>query len=273
VGPPSPRRVSSDPRRGVPAVSDVDHSLVLGYHAVSQHWPSTLAISPARLREQLELLLRRGYRPATFSQTVLGDAQAKSLAVTFDDGFRSIFDLAFPLLAELGLPATVFVPTALVGGPLSWPGIERWEGTAHEHELQSMTWDQLRELSAAGWEVASHTRTHPKLTDLGADALLSELTESRETCEREMGKACPSLAYPYGAEDGRVRVAVRAAGYAAAGTLRPGPPDPLGFPRVGVYPIDDLWRFRIKVSPVVRRFRAVRLGQSLERWRTARRPS
>src|SRR5829696_4157501 len=66
------------------------HSLVLAYHAVSAHWPSSLAVSADRLREQLEMLVRHGYVGATFAEVVRGDVTAKTVAVTFDDGFRSV---------------------------------------------------------------------------------------------------------------------------------------------------------------------------------------
>ena len=56
------------------------------------------------------------------------------MAITFDDGYRSVLELALPILEELGVPATLFVPTDYIGSerPMSWPGIERWTGGQHE---------------------------------------------------------------------------------------------------------------------------------------------
>jgi len=155
------------------------HSLVLCYHAVSQDWPSPLAVSPERLREQLSSLVRRGYRGATFADVVRGTAPANSVVVTFDDGCRSVVELGLPILAELGLPGTVFVPTGFVGSqePMSWAGIEDWTGTPHEDELLCVGWDQLRGLLSEGWEVGSHTVSHPHLPGLEEEALAAELTE------------------------------------------------------------------------------------------------
>jgi peptidoglycan/xylan/chitin deacetylase (PgdA/CDA1 family) len=189
--------------------------------------------------------------------------------VTFDDGFRSVYDHARPILDQLGIPATVFVPTALMGqsSPMSWPGIDGWQGTPYEDQLRGMGWDELQQLRDAGWEIGSHGQTHPNLPQLGQQALGAELTGSRETLELELGEPCRTLAYPYGAHDARVRESVREAGYEAAATLRPGRPDPLRWPRVGVYPVDSLRRFRIKVLPSVRRLRATGLGQHIERAR------
>ena len=243
--------------------------LVLCYHAVSPDWDSTLAVTPQRLRRQLASLVRQGYRGATFAQIARGEADGKTVAVTFDDGFRSVLEHGLPVLADLGLPATIFVPTDFVGrsGPMSWSGIDHWVGGAHEEELECLSWDELRKLSKAGWEVGSHTRSHPHLPGLNDTALADELSGSREICERQIGDARVTLAYPYGDYDGRVEAAAARAGYAAAVTMDVGRARPLAWPRVGVYPIDTPWRFRLKTSRTVGRFRASRTGQFLERTR------
>jgi peptidoglycan/xylan/chitin deacetylase (PgdA/CDA1 family) len=244
--------------------------LVLCYHAVSPDWPADLSVTPEDLRSQLEHLVRRGYRGVTFAQVATGNNASKAVAVTFDDGYRSIYDLAFPILEDLGLPGTVFVPAAHVGQshPMSWPGIERWVGTPYEGELDCMSWDQLRELADHGWEVGSHTLSHPRLPELDDATLQRELTESREICADQMGKPCGTLAYPYGADDERVRVATRDAGYEAAAVLRLGEPSRFSWPRVGIYNLDGAVRFRFKVSPAVRRVRSTSVGRTLERGRT-----
>src|SRR5688572_14000053 len=85
--------------------------LVLGYHAVSRTWPAPLAVTPDALRQQLELLVRAGYRGATFHDAVTSPPEAKTLVVTFDDAYASVAELARPVLEALGLPGTVFVVT------------------------------------------------------------------------------------------------------------------------------------------------------------------
>lgn len=234
-------------------------ALVLCYHAMSERWPAALSVTPDALRSQLALLRRKGYRGVTFSDVALGRARGKVVAVTFDDAFSSVLAIGKPILDEAGMPATVFVPTGFVGGegPMAWPGTDRWLGGPHEGELRCMTWEDLRGLRDGGWEIGSHTRSHPFLTRLSDDRLVEELESSRADCERELG-LCESLAYPYGDHDERVVGAAHAAGYATACTL----PDSvhaarsLAWPRVGVYHADGGLRFRLKVSPAVRRLRA-----------------
>lgn len=231
--------------------------LVLCYHAVSRHWPSPLAVTPERLEEQISLLAARGYQARTFFDTLTASDDGRYVALTFDDAYRSVYELALPVLRAAGTPATVFVPTALVGTdePMAWPGVDQWRATPHATELVGMSWDQLKELADAGWEIGSHSRFHSRLTELEDGALAEELSSSRQDCEIRMGRPCRTLAYPYGAVDERVVLAAHAAGYDAAGAppLRLPGPRTMCWPRMGVYRRDDRRRFRAKVSPVVRR--------------------
>jgi peptidoglycan/xylan/chitin deacetylase (PgdA/CDA1 family) len=244
--------------------------IILGYHAVSQSWPSPLAVSSRDLDRHLRLLRARGYRGATFTEAVLESPATKTVALTFDDAYRSVFELARPILARHGFPGTVFAPTAFPGraGPMSWPGIDHWLGGRHEFELMPMSWDQLRHLADAGWEIGSHTRTHPRLTQLGDQALAEELIGSRRDCERRLGGPCESLAYPYGDHDPRVVEASDDAGYVAACALpaRLYRPAPLRWPRIAVYRADRGARFRLKISPTVRRLRASWAWQPVAMW-------
>jgi peptidoglycan/xylan/chitin deacetylase (PgdA/CDA1 family) len=248
---------------------------VLCYHAVSRLWPADLAIRPAQLERQLSMLLEHGYRGATFHQAVHSPPASKVMAVTFDDAYRSVIELGLPVLSRLGLPATVFVPTAFAGvaEPMSWPGIDGWLAGPHEAELMAMSWSELSTLAAAGWEIGSHTQTHPRLVDLDDADLAEELVASRRECESRLGLPCRSLAYPYGAEDDRVVRAAEEAGYSAAGTLPDSrhPASPLRWPRIGVYQADEGLRFRVKTSPLMLRIRANgRLRVPPTAWRVAR---
>ena len=251
-------------------------SLVLCYHAVSETWPADLAVRPSRLQSQLSALIARGYRGVTFREAVEAPAGSKRLAVTFDDAYRSVIELALPVLSRLGIPGTLFVPTAYIGTeePMEWPGIEHWRGGPHEAELIPMSWEEITVLAAGGWEIGSHTRTHPRLTELESDELLRELTDSRRECEERLSLPCVSLAYPYGAEDRRGVEAARQAGYEAAGALPEDEhaPEPLRWPRVGIYRDDDELRFRVKTSPLMRRLRSGgRLRVPPAAWAAARR--
>jgi peptidoglycan/xylan/chitin deacetylase (PgdA/CDA1 family) len=234
--------------------------LVLCYHALSDDWDAALSTTPAAFRSQLTALVERGWSGATFTEAVVDPPARRTLAVTFDDAFDSVRTRAAPILAELGLPATVFVPTNWPGRELMhWPEIGRWIGTRFEDELAPMSWDDLRSLSASGWEIGAHTCSHPRLPEIDDGRIRQELEESRTVCEREIGRPCRSIAYPFGAADDRVRAAAQRAGYDVAAGLSPGAwvaRDRFDWPRVGVWHGESQWRFLMKVSTPVLRVRA-----------------
>jgi peptidoglycan/xylan/chitin deacetylase (PgdA/CDA1 family) len=247
----------------------MSQAIVLCYHALSPTWEADLSTTPERFERQVALLVGRGYRPVTFTDAVTSSAPGRRVAFTFDDAYLSVLELAQPILDRFAAPATVFVPTDYMGDdtPLSWPGIDRWGGGPHERELTPMSWQQLRELSRAGWEIGSHTASHPHLTQLDDVALDDELARSKEACEEHMNEPCNSLAYPYGDVDERVVAATARAGYRVAAALpaRLGSRDPLCWPRIGVYRVDDELRFRLKLSPTLRWLRRTPAWERIRR--------
>lgn len=215
-------------------------------------------MTPEAFGEQLEWLNDRGYRAITFTEAVLGTTTEKLVAITFDDAYASTVQFARPILDRFGMRATLFVPTDYIGGgAMAWPGIDEWVGTGHEQELTPMSWDDTRELADAGWEIGSHTKSHPHLTELTDAEMDEELAGSRRVCEEMLDRPCSSLAYPYGDYDARVVGATRRAEYVAAASFpsRLLPPEPLAWPRVGIFHGDTSRMFHIKASPTVRRIR------------------
>jgi peptidoglycan/xylan/chitin deacetylase (PgdA/CDA1 family) len=227
-------------------------ALVLCYHAISERFPAALSVTPGAFERHLGLLKRAGYRGVTFADA-MQIRSGRVVAITFDDAFLSVLQRAKPLLDSVGYPATVYAPTAYLDTPeqpLKWDGIDQWHGGEYEHELLPMSWDQLGELAEAGWEIGSHTRTHPRLVKLDDETLAEELRGSRARLEAELGEPCRSFAYPFGEVDERVIAAARAAGYDAACTLLEsyGGTSALSWPRVGIWRSDGPLSFRFKVA-------------------------
>lgn len=230
--------------------------LALCYHTVSERWDHPMAVTPARLERHVTSLLNKGYDFGVLTESVLVPHAGRTAAVTFDDGFRDVVRYALPVLERLGVPATVFVPTWFIGTdkPLAWLGFDSSSSTAPSEDLMPMSWADLTLLVAAGWEVGSHSRTHPRLRELGDDELAEELGASREDCERQLGTPCTSLAYPFGDVDDRVAAAARQAGYAVGATLarQAGRANALRTPRICVNRVDGQLRFASKVSRPLR---------------------
>jgi peptidoglycan/xylan/chitin deacetylase (PgdA/CDA1 family) len=244
-------------------------ALVLCYHAVSECWPATLAIAPRDLERHVALLADHGYRGVTFREAVAHPSNPRALAITFDDAYRSVIELALPILSTVGFVATVFAPTEFVGSdePMAWPGIDHWLAGEHADELEPMSWQELAQLARAGWEIGSHTCSHRRLSTLDEQTLDEELQDSRRVIERELGTPCRSLAYPYGDYDRCVVEAAQRAGYEAAGTLPARfrrPSNPYEWPRMVVVREDGPRRFRLKISPLMRGLRATPPWSALE---------
>ncbi len=241
--------------------------LILCYHALSPTWTAALSTTPARFERQISWLTERGYRGMTFTDAVSSPRRGRVLAVTFDDAYRSVMELGRPILDRFGLPATVFAPTDFIGAeePLHWPGVDGWLGGPDERELTPMSWSELQTLRGAGWEIGSHTGSHPHLTEIDDRALEDELARSKAACERHLDGPCTSLAYPYGDVNARVVAATARTGYRVAAALPNGrlsAREVLAWPRIGIYRLDDDRRFRLKVSPAIRRLR----GSAVAGW-------
>jgi peptidoglycan/xylan/chitin deacetylase (PgdA/CDA1 family) len=242
--------------------------LILCYHAVSSVWRTQLAVAETQLAGQLAALRRRGYVGLTFAESerarLAGRLPKRTAVVTFDDGFAST-SRARPALEEAGFPATVFVVTDFVesGDALSF--IPNGSGAQAADELAPLGWSELAELLELGWEVGSHTVTHPRLPDIDSRELQRELELSRETIERRLG-SCETLAYPYGAADERVAAAAAEAGYLAACTLTGAHRVDERFrrSRVGIYRNDAGLRGRAKLSPVGQALRRTGLAELAE---------
>jgi peptidoglycan/xylan/chitin deacetylase (PgdA/CDA1 family) len=249
--------------------------LILCYHAVSSVWPTELAVAEAHLAEQLAALRGRGYVGLTFAESERARRAdrlpERTVVVTFDDGFASTAR-ARTALEEAGFPGTVFVVTDFVesGDALSF--IPDGSGPEAAGELAPLDWSELAELRESGWEVGSHTVTHPRLPDVDARDLQRELELSRETIERRLG-SCETLAYPYGAADERVAAAAAEAGYLAACTLTGAHRVDEQFrrSRVGIYRRDVGLRARAKFSTLGQALRRTRLAELAERRRVSAR--
>jgi peptidoglycan/xylan/chitin deacetylase (PgdA/CDA1 family) len=212
-------------------------SLVLMYHRIGSPLVRSIVrqqyVLPSLFRSQIQTLLARDYKPLTLSRMLsCPDLATGHFCVTFDDGYSNVKRLAFPILVEMGVPATVFVVTDCVGKTNEWDELkgDRTEGI--------LGVEDLREMALSGWEIGSHTITHPHLTELSDDALREEVAGSKTAIEEDLNLPVTSFAYPYGDWDQRVHQAVADAGYSYAVTTNRGvvttSGDPLSIPRINM---------------------------------------
>lgn len=232
----------------------------LCYHSVAPAGPRYLTISADLFERQLALLRRRGVRGgdlAALDERAAGGGSGPTVFLTFDDGFRDNHETVLPLLREYGFPAFVFAlpPLLADGGAFAWPEMaadrERYPST-----LRSVDWTMLGEMREGGFEVGSHTLSHPHLPALDGERLREELWQSRAAIRERLG-ACDTLAYPFGEWSAEVSAAAAECGYRYAFTLPTVSGQhratPLSIPRVNVDYRDDERRFGLKLSSLGRR--------------------
>ena len=242
---------------------------ILCYHAVQPHWTSPLAIEPAVFARQTAWLSRwRNTVPLSVAVARLdqgGRLPRGTVALTFDDGFVSVYDHALPELLRHRLPATVF----LVAETLTPAGrAVDWVDTPPPYPLETLSAEQVLEMKDAGVEFASHSYSHHDLTELDHDECVRDLRESRELLEELLGRPVPFLAYPRGRNNAGVRQAAAKAGYTHSFTL-PQSREPFdrkqGVPRVGIWPGNGSGALAVKTDPA---YLTVRTSRA---WPAARR--
>lgn len=206
---------------------------ILTYHSVDPSG-SVISVDEETFRGHADWLAEGPVEVVSIPELLEGPPGADRVAITFDDGFANFGSVAWPILRERGLPATVFVVTDFVGGTNRWNGVP----DPGIPTLELLTWDQIARLHSEGVEVGSHTRRHPTLRGLTAERLAEELEGSRELLGRRLGLAPSSFAYPYGAIDDAA-VAKAAAYYAWACTTELAPlghdVSPHRLPRLDAY--------------------------------------
>ena len=190
---------------------------ILTYHSIDSTG-SVLSISPALFRRQIEFLALQGYQSLSLSEALsllLGKRTLSKpgIVLCFDDGFRSVYDVAFPVLRAHGFTATFFVISDYCGQTNDWPGQPAWIP-----RLPLMNWKQVEALVDSSWELAAHSATHADLTRLKNGELNGELLRCRTRLEEVSRHPIRWFAYPYGGHDARVRSVVRKYFEGACGT-------------------------------------------------------
>ena len=220
---------------------------VITYHRVMPQFPgrpsAPLSVTPRKFAAQLAGLLATGYQPISIGELVQRHANGclpttPTFAVAFDDAFECVHRFAFPILQDLGIPATVFVPTAYLNAQSALP-FDPWS-LAGDANIPKWSWramsnQQTEEMLASGLiEIGSHTHTHRRFdgadTDADADpaaraeveSFRTDLARSTEVLASEFGIENPPFSFPFGANGRAMRRAVRDAGMSCAFTTNCG---------------------------------------------------
>lgn len=188
-------------------------AVVLEYHHVSDKTPKSTSINPERFIAQMDYLANNNFKviPLTELAEKLRNGEPlpdKTVAITFDDSYASVYDAAYPLLKKRGWPFTFFVNTDAVGKSNLF-----------------VSWEQLREMSKHGVTIANHSTAHNHLVRLNEGEsrsqwrkrITNEIKLAQEKITQEIGVAPKIFAYPFGEYDTHVQKILKKLDYIAFG--------------------------------------------------------
>ncbi len=164
---------------------------VLMYHHIRDYSDivdpvaKNLSVSPDEFRSHLQYLEQNRYTVITTKDIKKGTVPCKSVMLTFDDGYKNVYQKALPIMQEYNYPGVASVIIATMD--------ERWY----------MTGDEIRALRENWWDIASHTWTHPILTNISLEQIRHEIQWSKKALERWFGGEIQTFVYPgwyYGPE-------------------------------------------------------------------------
>lgn len=159
---------------------------ILCYHSIGQEEWGINDVTDKQFRRHIELALKGGYRFVSASEIARTGGGPKDLAITFDDGMKSVATTAAPILKDYGIPWTFF--------PVS-----EWSDSKGPWSSDTiMDWRDIEKLLSAGAEMGSHSATHPDFGKIDLGQMTDELGGSRELFRKRLGFSPETFAIPLG---------------------------------------------------------------------------
>jgi len=220
---------------------------ILAYHNFSKKRSDKTAVGQDDFEAQMKYLKQNGYHVVSIDQLFdfidyKEQLPEKSIVITFDDAWRSIFDVALPILIKYGFTSTFFIYTDFIGGG------------------KAMTWKQIETLSKIGFDIQCQTKTHRNLAVPNKNESFKEYFESiemeisypKKLLKKKLNIDCKFLAYPYGETNNLVIALLKKHGYRAAFTVdrKPNPffIDKYRIHRSVIYGSYDMDKFKDNLS-------------------------
>ncbi len=200
---------------------------VLMYHALIDKPDKNIHfvhVLKREFAEQMKWLFENGYRTLRMAElydVLLNKKKIKDKAVvlTFDDGYRSLYDYATPILQQYGFSAVLFLTTATVGKE-SYNDLRHCDG--YPADDRPLTWSELLEMKGLCWEIEAHGHRHYNHAALDAKALLDEVGRCRRAIKANLNHEPTFYCYPYGAYDASTLDMIDKLGFKASFSVEPG---------------------------------------------------
>ena len=174
--------------------------ILLGHHKIGplppHGWASWYYVPTETFAAQLRWLREHGYAYLDLKTFLNGldrpeTLPAKSVLITFDDGYRSLLHHGLPEMEAVGCPGVVFVPTSYIGKTNTFD-----DGKEPEEAICS--WEELAELEQRGIAVQSHGLTHRPFSTLSPEELDAEIGTSKQRIEQRLARPVELFSFPYG---------------------------------------------------------------------------
>lgn len=187
---------------------------ILTYHSVSSLSNDPFEITADTFYRQMQYLAAGGYKVISLENAfaLMNRKQIlpKTVVITFDDGFKDIYEYAFPILSEFGFPATVFLVVDAIGK------IDNFSYATPRKEMRILNWKEIKDSTQREINYGSHTLTHRDMTVLGDEEIVYELETSRSMIQKELAIKFIPFSYPFGLYKGKTKSLVRQSGYSCA---------------------------------------------------------
>jgi peptidoglycan/xylan/chitin deacetylase (PgdA/CDA1 family) len=163
---------------------------------------------PNRFERDLQLLSSQGYKPITFVDLANNyPVTDKTIIITFDDGYESVYTRAFPLMNKYQFKGVVFMPVDYIDKYNDWD--VQFGGKRYRH----LSLDNLHQMHKSGFEIGSHCLSHRLLLFMNPKRQFNELSVSRNRLEDLIGTEVFSVSYPFGRFNGKILQKASKAGY------------------------------------------------------------
>ena len=230
--------------------------LILAYHSISRNRKDALSVSAIEFEKQLKWLKNKNYKVVTIEEAIRMKNQ-KSAVITFDDGYRDNYEIAFPILKKYGFNATIFIATDFIGTEK----IYHWDKDkiglhGDEEDFKILNWDQILEMKRHGITFGSHSHSHKILTDIPLIETNEEIVTSKKIIEKKLNMKINIFCYPEGKLNDEIINLVGNAGY-KLGVVTPSlkgiPKTKFTIRRVGVYKKTTITQFKLKTIPLIQK--------------------
>jgi peptidoglycan/xylan/chitin deacetylase (PgdA/CDA1 family) len=227
---------------------------ILTFHSIDDSG-SVLSYPAKSFASLLEALSKSGMPVVTLDELLRAETR-QGISLTFDDGMRSLFSTALPILQDYAFPAHLYLTTGSVAKTNRWP---TQPDAAPGFDM--LSWDEIEKCHAGGVQIEAHTHTHPDMRELDNAQMQQECDTADALIETRLGRRPRYFAYPYGYKNDSVSDFVRSR-YAATVTTQLSclgrNDDTANLPRLDSYYLRAPWIQQNLASPLSRAYLSLR---------------